>query len=103
MTCSTCRYWAPDLVFNQSAGGGPKYGKCKRSTPLANAAGNAVWPVTEKSDWCGEYEGAAVKVTVKQPPDNFIMADCVPFTDTTPATQPGSPDEQPGSRPPQGR
>jgi hypothetical protein len=28
---------------------------CRRNTPSIDAEGNAVWPLTDEADWCGEW------------------------------------------------
>jgi hypothetical protein len=48
--CATCAWWDradPDSV----------YGSCRRNAPrpMMYGDGSINWPVTEESDWCGEY------------------------------------------------
>lgn len=48
--CETCRYWK----------GGGKRGRCMRYPPYRVQGDDGMvgtfWSITEKTDWCGEYE-----------------------------------------------
>lgn len=59
-TCETCRFWRPNHIE-------PEEGWCHRNAPqpspemcVMNDVGDifalARWPVTDDSDWCGEYQ-----------------------------------------------
>ena len=40
--CGACRYW--------------RNGRCRRHAPQASSSlGVAIWPLTELTDWCGEW------------------------------------------------
>ena len=63
--CSTCRFWKVVIA------GGSYQGQCKRHAPTRNVeirkqsyssgphidapGNNALWPLTRKEDWCGEF------------------------------------------------
>ncbi len=85
-TCETCRFWEPDIYTNgpdceilfdghpaakkTENGDWVKCGECRRESPKLigldldseekswpeNVQG--VWPVTMRSDWCGEHQPA---------------------------------------------
>lgn len=51
MNCETCRFWENPL--------------CRRRCPQVDSAlwpasdaepDKGIWPMTDKSDWCGEYQ-----------------------------------------------
>lgn len=49
--CVFCLYW-------KARGDDSRFGECRRSSPYIDprTAPVATWPVTEKSDYCGEFE-----------------------------------------------
>ena len=56
--CSDCRYW------DEGEGTQIGLGRCRRQSPLFNPsmhiekdADLGAWPVTDSSDWCGEFRG----------------------------------------------
>lgn len=50
--CAQCFYW-------QSFSSNPAKGTCRHDAPLAyvgpEAPGDAIWPVTEGHEWCGDW------------------------------------------------
>ena len=61
--CEQCIYWE---AFVEGLGG--NYGFCRRHAPpavtIAKAAEyEARWPLTEESEWCGEYRPHSPQVT----------------------------------------
>ena len=44
-TCSECRFWG---TISDPA-------ECRRRAPVVDG-GRACWPITQRNDWCGEYE-----------------------------------------------
>jgi hypothetical protein len=55
--CQTCRHWAPLDNTRELA----TFGECHRHAPGPGdpRGGEAVWPQTDKDDWCGEYDRRA--------------------------------------------
>ncbi len=51
-TCASCRWWGEILD-----GCAPPSGACKRRAPVALGDGDwdAMWPLTNHDDWCGEH------------------------------------------------
>ena len=63
--CISCVYWEP---------GGVK-GRCHRRAPVPAASNQqAIWPVTDRDDWCGEYAEAPRE----QPAPQGIPAGVIP-------------------------
>ena len=61
--CEQCIYWE---AFVEGLGG--NYGFCRRHAPpavtIAKAAEHeARWPLTEESEWCGEYRPHSPQLT----------------------------------------
>jgi len=58
-TCETCHWWVnpADKTIDPEAAA-----QCRRRAPRPRAAYEGgdnppqIWPVTRKSDWCGEWE-----------------------------------------------
>lgn len=51
--CGSCRWW--DVRYSSYHPYGPMgEGRCRKGLP-SNNGGTGQWPVTEKSDWCGEH------------------------------------------------
>lgn len=96
MTCSTCRYWnAGNSYLDQTLDGEPTKGECRRRAPVGKSSD---WPVTGWKDWCGEFE---VSAPLRGKYEVEIGEGKMKVLGFKPATQPGSPDEQSGSQPPQ--
>ena len=63
LTCADCVYWE---AFVEGLGG--NYGFCRRHAPPAVTVAKAAeyearWPLTEESEWCGEYRPHSPEVT----------------------------------------
>ena len=56
--CATCRHWRPE-TSGEKAGG---WGQCRRMPPAMPPIQDdklvhvGVWPHTQDSDWCGEWQ-----------------------------------------------
>lgn len=57
--CETCRFWD---TSTESAHAEPDTtATCRRRPPAVDdRTGLAMWPMTQDSDWCGEWESAVV-------------------------------------------
>lgn len=53
--CDTCRFW--DNSTQLGSAEPDTTGQCRIRPPkVSKITGRAVWPFTEDSDWCGEYD-----------------------------------------------
>ena len=60
--CADCTHFEPPPPPGK--GGRPKqeFGECHRYPPKAGAfALREKWPLPERSDWCGEFEGMKIE------------------------------------------
>lgn len=68
-SCSSCRYWAPNLAPNTEFEDGK--GNCYRYPPTHFVTGTppshetSLFPVTSDADWCGEYVETFIDVKEK--------------------------------------
>lgn len=84
MTCSTCRHW------HSPVRGDHMFGECRRRAPLADHAGNTIWPTTVMDDCCGEFEAPT---PLRGKYEVEIGEGKMKVVGFRLATQPGSPDE----------
>ena len=54
-TCSSCRYYRPELELAPIA----DEGRCHRNPPQIGPRGGE-WPEVDATDWCGEWCGREV-------------------------------------------
>ena len=50
--CGRCRFWSKGSVVA---------GQCRRMPPAADFESGHFWPITGRSDWCGEFAAAPKK------------------------------------------
>jgi len=62
--CELCRWWEPKTEDIVDQDGLPDIGLCRRNAPVPSdrykdKKGRPLWPhwpITERYDWCGEFE-----------------------------------------------
>lgn len=58
-SCLSCKFWAgvrPTQIEEENSTRVLFSGQCRKSAPVMDATGKAVWPVCDSEDWCAAYE-----------------------------------------------
>jgi hypothetical protein len=50
-TCSRCKWWKAVSTVTAETGA------CRHESPGMDGNGIRVWPITDRSDWCGSFQG----------------------------------------------
>lgn len=65
--CGSCLHWKTLTVGHTEAG------RCRRYPPVAERSYGPLWPITMRSDWCGEFAAARPTIPPTRPPTDLPL------------------------------